>query len=208
MKGGKKRSTVSLVRLMMMRCAMRSDGDLFGEIGGVELDAEHEAYAADVDDAVVAGREFSELVVEVGPDGLDVVEEVGLFDGVDDGDCDCAGQWASAERRAVHARRDGLGGGVGAQHRSHWDAVSNGLREGGDVGEDVVVLVGEPLSGAAHAGLDFIDHEERAGGVAEVACDLEELLRDGVNAAFALDSFDDRYRRLRWKIWRGGRRHR
>ncbi len=54
MKGGRKRRTVSLVRLMMMRRSMHLGGDLLGEVGGVELEAEHEADAADVGDAVVA----------------------------------------------------------------------------------------------------------------------------------------------------------
>ena len=54
MKGGRKRRTVSLVRLMMMRCSIIWAATLCGEFGGVELDAEHEAYAAYFDDAVVA----------------------------------------------------------------------------------------------------------------------------------------------------------
>src|ERR1700733_3705479 len=66
-------------------------GDLFGEIGRVDLYPQHEAYAANVDDAVVAGCELRQLLVEIGAGCLDVIEEVGLFDGVDDGDRDCAG---------------------------------------------------------------------------------------------------------------------
>src|SRR5271170_7878195 len=41
-------------------------GDALGEIGGVEFDAEHEAFAAYVDDAVVAFGELRELLVEEG----------------------------------------------------------------------------------------------------------------------------------------------
>ena len=48
------------------------------------------------------------------------------------------------------------------------------------------VLVAEPLAGAAEAALDFIGDEEGAGGVAERAGGGEELLRDGMDAAFAL----------------------
>ena len=78
----------------------------------------------------------------------------------------------------------------GAEHRAHGDAAGEGLGEGGDVGLDAVVLVGEPLAGAAHAGLDLVGEQQRSGGVAEVACCGEELLRDGTDAAFALDGFD------------------
>ena len=52
------------------------------------------------------------------------------------------------------------------------------------------MLVGAPLAGAAHAGLDFVEEQESAGGVAQFARGLQELGRDGVDAAFALQDFD------------------
>ncbi len=78
-------------------------GDLFGQVGGVEFEAKHQADAADVDDAVVAGGEFGELLVEVVADLLNVLEEIVSFDGVDDGDGDGAGEGTAAEGCAVHA---------------------------------------------------------------------------------------------------------
>ena len=89
----------------------------------------------------------------------------------------------------MHARSDGAGGFFSAEHDAHGDAVGDGLGEGGDVGQDAEVLVRTPFAGAAHAGLDFVADEERAGGVAEVASGLQELGGDEVNAAFALEDF-------------------
>ena len=129
---------------------------------------------------------------------------------VDDGDGDGAGEGVSAEGGAVHAGGDGAGGLFGAEHGAHGDAAGEGLGEGGDVGLDAVVLVGEPLAGAADAGLDLVGEQQGAGGVAEVARGLEELLGDGVDAAFALDGFeaDGADVPLPRRTWRGGRRRR
>ena len=44
-------------------------------------------------------------------------------------------------------------------------------------GLNAVVLIGAPLAGAAHAGLNLIDDEQRAGGVGQRARFSEELLR-------------------------------
>ena len=52
------------------------------------------------------------------------------------------------------------------------------------------MLIGAPLAGAAHAGLDLIDDEQRAGGVGESAGFCEELLGEGTNAALALNGFN------------------
>jgi hypothetical protein len=110
---------------------------------------------------------------------------------VDDGDGDGAGQRASAEGGAVHAGVDGARGFFGAEHRAERNAAGEGLGERGDVGLNAVVLIGAPLAGAAHAGLNLIDDEQRAGGAGEGAGFGEELLRERANAAFALDGFDE-----------------
>lgn len=165
-------------------------GNALGEVGGVDFDAEHEAFAADFGDAVVAFGELSELIVEVRARLVGVGEDVVALDGVDDGDGYGAGEWVTAERGAMHAGGDGFGGCVGTEHGAHGDAVGDGLGEGGDVGEDVVVLVGKPFAGAAHAGLDLVGDKECAGGVAEGSGFAEKFFRDRVDAAFALDRFD------------------
>ena len=114
-----------------------------------------------------------------------------FLDGVDDGDADGAGQRAAAKGGAVHAGMHGARNLFGAQHRSERKAAGEWLGERGHVGLDAVVLIGAPLAGAAHAGLNLIDDQQRAGGTGQRAGFGEELLRQRTNAAFALDGFDE-----------------
>ncbi len=103
--------------------------------------------------------------------GLEVVadfgyvgEEIFLFDVVDDGDGYGAGERASAKGGAVHAGMEGARDFFSAERCAERKAAGEGLGQSGDVGLNAVVLIGAPLAGAAHAGLNFIDDEQRAGG--------------------------------------------
>src|ERR1700735_3594436 len=119
-----------------------------------------------------------------------MLEQVLLLDRVDDGDGDCAGEWAAAGGCAVHAGGEGFSGCVGAKHRAHGDAVGDGLGDGGNVGEDAVVVESETLFCSAKAALDLVGEKQCTSGVAELARCGEELVRDGVDAAFPLNGFD------------------
>jgi hypothetical protein len=55
---------------------------------------------------------------------------------------------------------------------------------------NVVVLIGTPLAGAAHATLNLIGDQQSPGRLSECARLGEELLRKRAYAAFALDGFD------------------
>ena len=65
------------------------------------------------------------------------------------------------------------------------------LGERGDVGLNAVMLVRAPLAGAAHAGLNLVDDEQRAGGAGQCARFGEELLRQRPHAALALNGLDE-----------------
>ena len=78
-----------------------------------------------------------------------------------------------------------------AEHRAQRNAASQGFCQGGDVGQHAVVLIGAPLSSAAHAGLNLICDKQRAGGASKIASGLQEFVGHGANAAFALDRFDE-----------------
>jgi hypothetical protein len=52
------------------------------------------------------------------------------------------------------------------------------------------MLVGAPLAGAAHAGLNLIDDKQRPGGVGQRTCLGKEFLRERPNATFTLDGLD------------------
>ena len=71
------------------------------------------------------------------------------------------------------------------------NAAGDGLGQRGDVRLNAVVLIGAPLAGAAHAGLNLIDDEQCAGGASQCAGLSEELLRERTNAAFALNGLDE-----------------
>ena len=119
-----------------------------------------------------------------------MLEDVVALDCVEDSDGSSTGEWIAAEGCPVHARVEGFRGLFGAEHCAHGNAAGDGLGEGGDIGKDAVVLVGEPFAGAANAALDFVGDQECAGYVAKFAGSGVELLRDGMNAAFALNCFE------------------
>src|SRR5438270_1356632 len=107
--------------------------DVFGQVCRTEFEAQHKSDASNVDDVFVARCEFCKLFVEEFADVVDVFEETVSFDGVDDGDCHSTCQRASAESCAMHARGEGFGGGVRAEHCAHGDAVGDWLGNGSDV---------------------------------------------------------------------------
>ena len=52
------------------------------------------------------------------------------------------------------------------------------------------MLVRAPLSGATKAGLNLVNDQQCAGGACQLARCIKELLRDGADAALALDGFE------------------
>jgi len=126
--------------------------------------------------ALLARGERAELGLEVVADIGGVGEEICLFHVVDDRDSNGAGERATAEGGAVHAGMDGACGFFSAENCAKGQAAGYGLGDGNYVGLDAVVLVCEPLAGAAEAGLNFVDDEQRAGGSGESTRLGEELL--------------------------------
>ena len=140
--------------------------DGLGEVFGLQFDTNHEAEAADFLDGFVLALKGAELGEEVVAGCFDVVEEVGLLDLVEDSDGDGYGEGIASEGGAVGAEGEGAGGLFGAEHRADGDASGERLGQGRHIRLDAVLLVGTPLAGAADAGLDLVEHEESAGGVA------------------------------------------
>ena len=102
-----------------------------------------------------------------------------------------AGQRTAAKGGAVHAGVNGARDFFGAQHCAQRNAARKRLGQRGHVGLNAVVLIRAPLAGAAHAGLNLIDNQQRAGGTRQRARLGKELLRQRTNAALALDGFDE-----------------
>ncbi len=70
-------------------------------------------------------------------------------------------------------------------------AAAEALGEGEHVGDDAFGLVREPRAGAADAGLDLVEHEERACLVAGPARGGQVAGRGRDHAAFALGRLED-----------------
>ena len=73
---------------------------------------------------------------------------------------------------------------------------ARGLRDGHDIGDDIVPLVRKQFPRAPHSRLDFVVEQENSRGIRDSAECLEVAWRHGVNAAFALNGFDKYRRRL------------
>jgi len=99
---------------------------------------------------------------------------------------------ADHRSRGVLAGREGVAGGAARPAGADRHAVAEGLGEGDDVGLHAGgVLVPEPASGAAQAGLDLVEDEEGLALVAELADRCEVSGRGGLHSPFALDRFEE-----------------
>ena len=76
------------------------------------------------------------------------------------------------------------------QQRAAGDAAAEALGQRHDVGRDAEVLVGEPLAGAAAAGLHLVEDQQQLVLVGQLAQAGEEAGGRNADAAFALDRLD------------------
>ena len=74
---------------------------------------------------------------------------------------------------AVMPTRRLLGGQAGAQR----EAAADALGDRHDVGRDAGPFMGEELAGAADAALHFVEHQQQAMLVAELAQGAQEFMR-------------------------------
>ena len=112
------------------------------------------------------------------------------LDDVDGGKGGGDGHGVSSEGGGVRAGKpvhDFGAGDEGGERQAAGDALGYGDHVRGDAG----VFDGPPLTGASHAGLDFVDDQQDAVLVADAAQFLEESRGRGKVSAFALDGFDD-----------------
>ena len=93
---------------------------------------------------------------------------------------------------AFEGAEDGVADGLAHEHRAHRNQTAGErLGENHHVGFDLKVVGGEKRSGAVHAGLHFVQHEERAVAPAEFLRG-EKVARVGnADAAFGLHRLHD-----------------
>ncbi len=165
-------------------------------VGGVEFDAQEEASAADLLDFAgifERGECFDDAFAFLGGLG----GEVFLFEDVEDGGGDGGADRVAAEGAAVGAGLEERGEAGFGEHAGDGDAAAERFAEGHDVGDDppavavVVELVSEVGAGTSAAGPDFIEDEGEVVLIAEGANAGEEVGIGDVDAALALDGFDE-----------------
>ena len=72
---------------------------------------------------------------------------------------------------------------------AHGHTAGNGFAHHQHIGHDAHVFTGKPASGAAKAGLHFVDDEQSAGFVTNLAHGLEVVGTARADTAFALHDF-------------------
>ena len=128
-------------------------------VASVKFDSDHQAEAPDFLNRGMRLRERVETIDEIAPHLRDMREESVALDRIDNGDSRSTGERVAAECRSVHSGMEGFRGLFGAEHRAHGHSACDGFGERRDIRKDVVVLVGEPLAGAADTALDFVEYE-------------------------------------------------
>ena len=155
-----------------------------------EVEGEEEALAARVADGGVGVADALEAVEAELAEGRGVLEQVLFLDRVEDSEGGGTGGGLAAVG----------GGGLGLlecvlEALAHaedgdGDAVAKHLADDDGVGDDAVVLGGEPRSGAPEAG-ELVEDEEHVVAVGDLAQAGEELVGVGAGAAAVGDRLDD-----------------
>ena len=101
-----------------------------------------------------------------------------------------AGERIAAEGGSMGAGREGLGCPTPRETRAYGHAVTERLGDRHDIRNRFAVLMSEPASGAAHAGLDLVQHQQPIVPVAERTQPGEIIILRHDHAAFAKHRFD------------------
>ena len=96
----------------------------------------------------------------------------------------------AAEGGAVRTGGEGLGNFGRSADGADRHAAAQSLGHGNDVGLDAVVHVAHDAAGAAPTGLDFVQQEQHALFVTQLAQAAQEFLGGRMHAAFALNRLD------------------
>ena len=94
------------------------------------------------------------------------------------------------------AALEGFGDALCGQHGSHGQAASQGLGQGHDVRLHSRMLLAEPFSGAAKAGLHLVENEQCSGIVTDLAGSAQVVGIRHVNPRLSLHRLKDYRSRL------------
>ena len=160
--------------------------DIDGVDGAVEFDADEQALATGLLDV----RQLGKLVDEVCADLLGIARQVAVDDFGDGGERGCAADRVASKGGAVRSHGERLGHLFGGADGADRHTAAHGLGHGDDIGLDAIVHVGHERAGTAPTGLHFIEQQQDAFFVAELAQTLQEFPGCGVHTAFALHRLD------------------
>jgi hypothetical protein len=158
---------------------------------GPQLDGDHQADAADVADHRLPLERGAQPGQHLGAEGRAPLDQRLVTIRAQRGEASRTGQRRSAERAAMRAGIQRVSDRLGVSERAHREAAAEALREADDVGFEPGMLEAEPAAGAAEAGLDLVEDQERAALAAQSLRRVQELGGADVDAALALHRLDD-----------------
>src|SRR5688500_14946214 len=105
-----------------------------------------------------------------------------------------AGEWVSAERRAVMTRLHQAFECRSGDDCAEWQSAAERLRERDDVRDDAALLKREHRSEPAEAALDLVVNEDRARLIGETSSGDQEIIGEWNDATFAHDRLEENRR--------------
>ncbi|EWS53574.1 hypothetical protein X551_03632 [Methylibium sp. T29] len=173
--------------------------------GARQLDADHQALAADLGDAVRPAQ-VGQFARQPGAQPFahrrGVLEQAVLFHHGERLDTGAHRQRIAAEGGAVVARAEHAGRAWATHHCADRHARAQALGQRHHVGLDAGPLVGEPLAGAPDAALHLVEHQQPVMLVAQAAQRLQVGHGGGVDAALALDHLEEDRHHVRPRLGR------
>src|SRR5271156_658351 len=179
-----------IVRAIDEQAMLQRGSDQRRAING-EFHAEDETLAADFADEIKFLRESFKALAQFGATFANIREELGAFDGFQKFQSGGADQRSTAEGGAVNARGYACGDGFAGEDGAERKTGGERLGDEHNVRLARELLVGEVTAGASEAALNFVGNEQCAVLRGQGACAIPESFRNRVNAAFALDGFED-----------------
>jgi len=156
-----------------------------------ELDADHEAFAANLLDEGIFFREFFDAGVNFGATSGGVLEDFLFFEKFQEFERDGADHGTAAERCAVYAGTDAGRDGFGRENSAEGQTGGERLGDGDEVRLPRKFLVSKIAAGAPEPALNFVGDEQSAVLRGEGAGAIPECLADGIDSAFALNGFEN-----------------
>ena len=194
------RPPTSRIRPRSSADALNHQRDLRVGLAGLgvdDLESEHEAGAPGFGDVLVLAGHALEPRARFHAHRLDVIEDAVAMHDLQECDTGGEGQVVAAERSRVRSRLPGVERFVVEDDRDRQAEASERLGGDDHVGNDAVLLEGEPATRAATAALNLIDDQRNLELAGDPSNALEKVRRRWNHPAFALHDLEDHRRRSR-----------